>query len=277
MQPQQNRALVSVDLGAQSCRVALLRTAGGRPTVDIVHRFANGPVTSGGALRWEIGRIFAGVMEGLRRSAEAAPEGIASLGIDGWGVDYVRLDRDGRRLGDPYCHRDERAARAMRELFLRIPPERLYALTGIQLLALNTLFQLYADQLAGVDPEARWLNLPEYLTHLLGGQAVSEYTNATHTQPAGLGSAESCQEIFREAGLSLAAAPRIVPPGTVVGTPAGELAGLAAFSRCALVVPACHDTASAIAGIPAGGDDWTFVSSGTWSLVGTLRGSPCAG
>src|ERR1041385_8472185 len=177
MQWPHNKALVSVDLGAQSCRVAVLRTAGQGPSVEIVHRFPNGPVFREGGLRWEIGRIFEGVLQGLRLCASAAPEGIASLGIDGWGVDYVRLDRAGRPLGDPYCHRDERAERAMRELFRRIPPQRLYALTGIQLLPLNTLFQLYADHLAGVDPDARWLNLPEYITHLLGGEAVSEYTN----------------------------------------------------------------------------------------------------
>jgi rhamnulokinase len=275
MQWPHNKALVSVDLGAQSCRVSLLRSPGGRPEIEILHRFPNGPVVSAGGLRWEIGRIFDGVTAGLRKCASAAPEGIASIAVDGWGVDYVRLDATGRRLADPFCHRDERATRAMRELFLRLPPERLYALTGIQLLALNTLFQLYADNLAGVDPQARWLNLPEYITHLLGGQAVSEYTNATHTQLVALGSREWCDEIFREAGLAKAAAPRIVPSGTVVGTVSGELRELPAFSGTALIVPACHDTASALAGIPASGDDWAFISSGTWSLVGTLLRSPC--
>jgi len=270
-----DKALVSVDLGAQSCRVALLRVLSGRPEIGIVHRFPNGPVFSAGGLRWQIRRIFEGVTAGLRMCASAAPEGIASIAVDGWGVDYVRLDRAGELLADPFCHRDERAERAMRALVRRITPERLYALTGIQLLALNTLFQLYADNLAGVDPEARWLNLPEYITYRLGGEAVSEYTNATHTQLVGLGTREWCDEIFREAGLAKGAAPRIVPPGTAVGRPAGELGRLRAFAGAALVVPACHDTASALAGIPASGDDWAFISSGTWSLVGTLLRTPC--
>ncbi len=105
----------------------------------------------------------------------------------------------------------------MDELLKRIPAERLYELTGIQLLSLNTLFQLYADNLAGIAPRARWMNLPEYVMHLLGGRAVSEFTMATHTQMMRLGTQEWCEEIFRESGLERRAAPEIVPTGTCIG------------------------------------------------------------
>lgn len=268
------KAIVAVDLGAQSCRVSLLRNRE-RPEISVVHRFPNAPVASPNGLHWDIERIFAGVEAGLRQCAELATEGIASIGIDGWAVDYVRLDAGGKRLGDPFCYRDERAARAMRDVFESVSSARLYDLTGIQILSLNSLFQLYADKLAGVDAEDRWVNLPEYITHLLGGRLVAEYTNATHTQLVSLGEQKWCGEIFRATGLALAAAPEIVATGTFVGSIAGELSRLPALRDAELIVPACHDTASAIAAIPAVGDDWAFISSGTWSLVGTVLSRPC--
>lgn len=269
------KALVAVDLGAQSCRVSLLRRSNGGPDIRVVHRFPNAPISSAKGLHWDIARIFTGVEEGLRRCAEIAAEGIASVGIDGWAVDYVRLGRDGRRIGDPFCYRDERSTRAMQEVFKILPPEKLYELTGIQIIGLNSLFQLYADKLAGVESESRWLNLPEYVTRLLGGRPVAEYTNATHTQLVSRGTQGWCDEIFRATGLAISAAPEIVGTGTVVGTIAGDLSRLRALSDTQLIVPACHDTASAIAAIPAVGDDWAFISSGTWSLVGTVLSRPC--
>lgn len=269
------RALVAVDLGAQSCRVSLLRWIGGEPEIRVVHRFANAPIGSAEGLRWDIARLVAGTKDGLRRCAEIATEGIASVGVDGWGVDYVRLDEGGKLLGNPFCYRDERTTRSAEEVFQKISPEEIYKLTGVQLLNLNTLYQLYADKLAGVDARARWVTIPEYVTHLLGGKIVSEYTHATHTQLAALGKQEWCEEIFQATGLERSAAPEIVPTGTVVGNLNCELGALPAFRETKLVVPACHDTASAIAAIPATGEDWAFVSSGTWSLVGTVLQKPC--
>src|SRR6266436_7305857 len=115
-------ALVAVDLGAQSCRVSLLRLKQGQTQIQVMHRFANGPIATQEGLRWDIGRIFDGVKDGLRLCAEAAPEGIASVGVDGWAVDYARLDENGEALGDPFCYRDERTQKAEKrstELFLR--------------------------------------------------------------------------------------------------------------------------------------------------------------
>lgn len=270
-------ALVAIDLGAQSCRVSLLRWKQDRPHIHLIHRFPNAPIATQEGLRWDIGRIFEGIQDGLRLCAEAAPEGIAAVGVDGWAVDYVRLDENGVAIADPFCYRDERTKEAEKKVYDMISPSRLYSLTGIQLLSLNTLFQLYADKQAGRSPGTLWLNLPEYVTSRLGGQRVAEYTNATHTQLVRLGTQEWCEEIFRETGLSLSAAPRIVPTGSVVGRLGGELSKLPAFRDTQLMVPACHDTASAIAAIPASGDDWAFISSGTWSLVGTVLSSPCVG
>jgi len=268
-------ALVAIDLGAQSCRVSLLRWKQDRPHTHLIHRFPNAPIATQEGLRWDIGRIFDGIQDGLRLCAEAAPEGIAGVGVDGWAVDYVRLNENGVAIADPFCYRDERTHEAEKKVYDMISPSRLYSLTGIQLLGLNTLFQLYADKQAGRNLGTPWLNLPEYVTYRLGGQRVAEYTNATHTQLVRLGTQEWCEEIFREIGLSLSAAPRIVPTGSVQGRLGGELSKLPAFRDTQLIVPACHDTASAIAAIPARGEDWAFISSGTWSLVGKVLSSPC--
>lgn len=276
MEFSQNKgAFVAADLGAQSCRVSLLRWKQGNPQLEVIHRFPNTPIATQDGLRWDLKRILEGIKTGLRRCAEAATEGIAAVGVDGWAVDYVRLTGDGSPLANPFCYRDQRTRKAQQEVHQMISPERLYALTGIQLLGLNTLYQLYADKLIGIDSPLPWINLPEYITYRLGGKPVAEYTNATHTQLVRLGTHQWCDEIFQTVGLNVTAAPEIVPTGSIVGTMGGELADLPAFRKTQLIVPACHDTASAIAAIPADGDDWAFISSGTWSLVGRVMDSPC--
>jgi rhamnulokinase len=269
------KPLVAVDLGAQSCRVALLRWNRGEPEITVIHRFANEPQSIGDELRWDIGAIFEGIKTGLRLCCSSAPEGIASIAVDGWAVDYVRLDTAGNPITLPFCYRDARTEAAEKKVHAVLRPARLYALTGIQVLRINTLYQLYADKIAGLDARLPWLNLPEYITYRLCGQRVSEYTNATHTGLIGLGTHSWCREIFDELGLAVTAAPAIVPSGSVLGPVTGELATLAAFQGTKVIAPACHDTASAIAAIPATGDDWAFISSGTWSLVGTVLDSPC--
>ena len=269
------KALVAVDLGAQSCRVSLLRWIGSEPEIEIIHRFSNAPVSANNGLHWDLETILDGVMFGLRSCAAHAPEGIASVAIDGWAVDYVRLDEGGNPVAPPFCYRDARTEEAQKEVHAILSASRLYSLTGIQILRLNTLYQLYADKLAGFDPHSPWVNLPEFITYRLCGRRVSEYTNATHTGLVQLGTQRWCDEIFQELGLDVTAAPEIVPSGSVLGPISTELASLSAFRETQVIVPACHDTASAIAAIPAIGDDWAFISSGTWSLVGTVLDASC--
>lgn len=274
--PTDKRALIAVDLGAESCRVSLLRWTDGRPEISLVHRFGNAPREVDGRLRWNFAMIMAGLDEGLRKCAAVAVEGVRSIAVDGWAVDFVRVGADGQALADPFCYRDERTVKAERELYHRISPDRLRELTGIQLLRINTLYQLYADVLEGI-PGGPWLNLPEYVLLRWGGRAVAEYTNATHTQMVELDTRQWSSEIFQAAQLDLASAPKLVPPGTEVGRLRESISELPAFHDTVLIAPACHDTASAIAGIPATGNDWAYISSGTWSLVGTLLEQPCNG
>jgi rhamnulokinase len=278
LKPNDQRASIAVDLGAESCRVSLLRWKNGRPSIELVHRFANNPREIDGGLRWDLKCIVNGLEEGLRKCAGLATEGIRSIAVDGWAVDYVRIDATGHPLADPFCYRDPRTVKAERAAHRKCSQERMRELTGIQILPLNTVYQLYADQLAGFsesDSDAQqWINLPEYLLSHWGGARIAEYTNATHTQLVELYKKQWCREIFNSLRLDLASAPKLVPPGTEVGKFSGPLSDLPAFADTTLIAPACHDTASAIAGIPATGNDWAYISSGTWSLVGTLIEQP---
>ncbi|HEX2917846.1 MAG TPA: FGGY family carbohydrate kinase, partial [Edaphobacter sp.] len=271
--PEDRRASIAVDLGAESCRVSLLRWVGSSPRIELVHRFGNGPVQRQDGLHWPLERIAEGVEQGLRMAAGLAPEGVRSIAVDGWAVDYVRLDEQGVPIAEPFCYRDERNVRAETDLHTKISAARMREITGIQQLSINTVYQLYADREAGYAP-SRWLNLPEYMLARLGGAPVAEFTNATHSQMIDMHSRQWSEEIFREAGLKLELAPKIVPPGTRLGKVSGPLNSLPAFRDTELIAPACHDTASAIAGIPALGDDWAYISSGTWSLVGALTHHP---
>jgi rhamnulokinase len=265
--------LVAVDLGAESCRVSLLRWIDGEPEIRLVHRVANSARNQGDGFRWNIDAICKGVEEGLRACASLAPEGIAAIGVDGWAVDYVRLNPGGQPVADPFCYRDGRTLEAQRQILSRISADRLYELTGVQILPLNTLYQLHAD--SGAKQTFPWVTLPEFLLYRWGGRRVSEYTNATHTQLLGIHGQNWCPEIFDAAGLDASAAPPLARPGTDIGRLQGELAALPAFGDTRLIAPACHDTASAIAGIPALGPDCAFISSGTWSLVGCVLEAAC--
>lgn len=267
-------ALVAIDLGADSCRVSLLQWHGTAPAVRMVHRFANGPLAQGESLCWDLDRICRELDRGLRECAALAQQGIASVGVTGWAVDYVRLDRHGQPLAPPYCYRDPRAAEAMTEAHRRISAEHLYAITGVQIQPINTVYQLCADKLSGIPAGAPWVNLPEFILHWLGAPLVAEYTNASHTGLLDLTTKGWSHEILDALDLDVAALPELVAPGSRLGPLNNHLRILPAFQSSQLIAPACHDTASAVAGIAPREDSWAYISSGTWSLVGALQPAP---
>ena len=268
---EDRRALVAIDLGAESCRVSLLRWKNDVPTVELIHRFPNHAIETPDGLHWDLPVILDGLHAGLRQCAAIATEGIRSIAVDGWAVDYVRLDAHGQPAAIPFCYRDERTIAAESALHERISATRMRELTGIQLLRINTAYQLFAD--AAELRTLPWLNLPEYSLHTLGARRTSERTNASHTQLLGL-DGDWCDEILRAVEVSRAAMPELVNPGTDVGQLTGPLASLSSLTNARLIAPCCHDTASAIAAIPDPAGDWAYISSGTWSLVGTLLHEP---
>lgn len=267
-------ARIAIDLGAESCRVSLLRWSSGQPRIELIHRLPNGPVHTGVSLCWPFDRILQGLYDGLVKAAEAAPEGIASIAVDGWAVDYVRLGPDGNAVSNPFCYRDERTLPAKEQVDRLISPEVAWRHAGAQPIRLNTVYQLFADRASGMDVTAPWVCLPEYVLHRLGARRTAEYTNATHTGLVDLHTRDWSRPLVDAIGIHAASLPTVVETGTIVGQLSGPLAQLPAYRNTQLIVPACHDTASAIAGIPVALDDAAYICSGTWSLVGTLIAEP---
>jgi len=284
----QEAARVAIDLGAESCRVSLLRWTNSKPNFEVIHRIPNGPLRRGDSLCWPLSRILAGLEEGLRKAAAAAPEGIASVGVDGWSVDYVRLAPDGSMLREPFCYRDERTTATKEAADRIISSFDLYQRTGTYPHKINTVYQLLADPAActegengkigrkhqKIDAGAPWVMFPEFVLYWLSGRRVAEYTNATHTGLVNLKTENWDAELFELLGLQLEAAPPLVSSGTVLGPLTGPLAQLDAFRATQIIAPATHDTASAIAGIPTDLSSAAYISSGTWSLVGTITREP---
>jgi len=268
--------MAAVDLGAQSGRVALGRFDGERLSVSEVHRFPNIPVRTRGTLQWDILRLYQDVLEGLRAAGRAASR-VDSIAVDSWAVDFGLLDRAGRLLGNPVHYRDARRAAAFDGVLARVPARELYERTGIQLLPINTVFELAAmasehdPALAAADA---LLLVPDLLHYWLSGARTSELTNATTTQcfdpRAGRWDAELLARLEIPAGLM----PEVVSPGTQLGALAADVAVETGLDSAAVIAVGTHDTASAVAAIPFRQPGSAYVSAGTWSLVGLEVAEP---
>lgn len=264
----------AVDIGASSGRVILGKIKGvsdAGPAVDlqVVHRFPNGVVESDGGLRWDFDSLFAEVLNGLEAAAEAATaagEKIASIGIDTWAVDYGLVNASGELTAQPFSYRDGRGGSAVERVHGVIDPERLYATTGLQFLPFNTVYQLATERdLNGVQP----LLIPDLIAFFLTGQRRTEATNASTTGLFDAVTGDWALEFFSALELRPDLFPPLVQPGETVGTILPEIAlrtGLA--PETTVVAVGSHDTASAVAAVPAATEDFAYISSGTWSLVG---------
>jgi rhamnulokinase len=269
--------IVAVDLGAESGRVVLCRWSGEEGILEEVHRFPNGARQEGSHLVWDLDRLWQEVVKGLRLAVAKAGGRVASVGVDGWGVDYVLLDRTGNRIGRAYCYRDARNLPQMERAFALLSQKRMYEITGIQFLPFNTVFQLMAHAAefpSEWERAAKWLTLPEYFLFRLSGVAMAEYTQASTTQLLDVHKRSWSEELARALGLNLEKFPPIAPPGTPLGKVRKELATDLGLSNVQVIAPACHDTGAAVAGIPFPHENMAFISSGTWSLVGMVLMNP---
>jgi sugar (pentulose or hexulose) kinase len=255
--------VAAVDLGASGGRVMAGQVSAAGVALHEVHRFANEPVTAGGTLYWDILRLLAEVRAGLEAAARQFP--LASAGIDSWGVDFGLLDETGALLSNPVHYRDVRTAGVR----IPVPAAELYAVTGIQHLPFNTVYQLAATPM--LRHAATMLLIPDLLVYWLTGQAGAEVTNASTTSLYDVRAQDWATGLIRKAGLP----PRIFPPlrrpGEVIG-PILEPNGLG--SPLPLIAVGSHDTASAVAGVPAEGPGFAYISSGTWSLAGVELDAP---
>jgi len=268
---------LAFDLGAESGRAVIGLLEGGRVSIRELHRFPNAPVTVDGHLHWDVPALLREVKAGLKVCAGEIGSGIEGLAVDTWGVDFGFLDGRGHLLGLPFAYRDLRNVKAM-EAFLRtFPRERVYEITGIQFLPFNSLFQLHA--FAMEDPgrlrqAADFLFMPDLMTYLLSGAIANEATIASTSQLIEPRRGAWSDELIGALGLS----PRLfhapVRPGTVLGRLLPALARETGCPEIPVIAAASHDTASAVAAVPAKGMDWAYISSGTWSLVGIDAPAP---
>lgn len=261
------RTVAAVDLGAESGRVATIAFDGERLDLDVTHRFSHVPAQRDGLLRWDLQRIWREVQHGLGLLA-AGDRPISSVGVDCWGVDYGLLDDNGGLVDDPTCYRDPRNVAAMRRALRELGPEQIYDATGVQIIAINTLFSLASDVRDHPDRVARanrLLMLPDVVHHLLSGSDVTEFTSASTTGALDMRTGEWAAPLLDHLGIPSRIMPPVVPPGTDVG-PLLEADG--ALTGARVVLPPAHDTASAVVGTPFAGEHELFISSGTWSLVG---------
>jgi rhamnulokinase len=269
--------MIAVDLGAQSGRAALGRFDGERLSVTEVHRFPNVPVRIHGTLFWDVLRLYDGLLEGLRAAGREAGGRVDSVGIDTWGVDFGLLDRRGRLVQNPVHHRDERTEGAVEQVLARVPARELYGRTGIQLMPINTVFQLNA-MVAAADPALEvaetLLMIPDLLHYWLSGVAVCELTNATTTQCFDPNGSAWAGDIVERLGIPRRLFPEVVPPGTPLGPLRADVVEETRLADAIVVAPATHDTASAVASVPFRRQGSAYISSGTWSLVGVELAAP---
>jgi rhamnulokinase len=260
----------AADLGAESGRVVVGTVGDGGVTLDVVHRFANRPVRLPDGLRWNVLGLLDGVLEGLRA---AGP--LDGVGVDAWGVDYGLVDDGGRLLGLPFHHRDARTAGMVARAFERVAREELYAATGIQTMAINTVFQLLADEgTPALQAAARILLIPDLLALWLCGAAANEITAASTTGVLDARSGAWAFDAIERLGLPARLFGELVEPGTALG-PLLTAHGVPGAPLVRAV--AGHDTASAFAAAPVEDADAAILSSGTWSLLGLELPAPALG
>ncbi|PNI07066.1 rhamnulokinase [Arthrobacter sp. AFG7.2] len=265
----------AVDIGASSGRVilgrVLARGAGGGNSVqlEVVHRFPNGVVEIDGGLRWDFDALFAEVLKGLSAAATVAAvqgERVESIGIDTWAVDYGLVDATGKLTAQPFSYRDDRSRASVEPVHRKLDPARLYGTTGLQFLQFNTIYQLAAEEdLAGLQA----LLIPDLIAFLLTGQRRTEATNASTTGLFDAVAGEWATEFLTALGLRKDLFPPLVQPGETVGTLLPGIAARVGLPQDTRVVAVgSHDTASAVAAVPAEEENFAYISSGTWSLVG---------
>lgn len=264
------RTFIAFDLGAESGRTILGSLKNRQLSIRELTRFPNEMASLAGNLHWDIHRLFQQMKQGLAACASMSAKPV-SIGVDTWGVDFGLLGSDGSFLELPYSYRDHRTDGMMEEYFKLISRERVYELTGIQFMQLNSLFQLLAAKRRDpilLEKATHLLFMPDIFNYFFTGLTRTEFTFATTSQLYNPRSGAWERELFSALGVPTSIMQEIVPPGTILGRVTNEIAEEASLGEISVVAVASHDTGSAIAVIPAEGDDWLYISSGTWSLMG---------
>ncbi|MBR5047016.1 MAG: rhamnulokinase [Eubacterium sp.] len=269
---------LAVDIGASSGRHILSHMEDGKMILEEIYRFPNGMVDRDGQKIWDIDALFGHVVAGMKKCNEIGKIPY-SMGIDTWAVDFVLLDKEDKRIGNAVGYRDSRTRNMDQEVYKIIPEAQLYAQAGIQKQIFNTIYQLMALKMKKpeeLEAAESLLMIPDYFHFLLTGQKVQEYTNASTTQLLDPATKDWDYELIRSLGYPEKIFRKIEKPGYVVGDLTKEMQEEIGYN-CAVVLPATHDTGSAVVAVPSNKDDVLYISSGTWSLMGTeLAAADCS-
>ena len=259
---------IAVDIGASSGRLMLSTLeADGKMTLAEIHRFKNGFSEQDGADRWQIQHLTTEILKGLAKVKAAGIEE-CYVGIDTWGVDYCLLDEKGELMEAPIAYRDKRTQAAMPAFAEKMPLTELYERTGIQLMNFNTVFQLLVEDREKLAKASSLLLIPDYLGYVFTGNKVLEKTNASTMQLLNLSTRKIDSEILEVLQVSEELFPPLVEPGSILGELQRERFAEYDLPKATFITIASHDTASAVVGTPGAGDEWAYISSGTWSLMG---------
>lgn len=269
----EQRNYLAIDLGAESGRTIVGSLDGKHLTLTETHRFANGPVRLNDGLHWDVLRLWSTIKDGISKS-----KNIASIGLDTWAVDFAFLDKNGSLLGNPFHYRDSRTDGMMEEAFKMMPRAEIFANSGLQFMQLNTLYQLLAT--ARKNPEIfelakTFVTIPDLFNFWLTGELTNEFTNATTTQCFDPRARNWSTKILDTFGIPALLFKPTTDPGSTIGTLLPSLAEETGAGEVPVILPACHDTGSAVVAVPAKNQDFVWLSSGTWSILGAEVREPC--
>lgn len=252
-----NKSVLAVDLGAESGRVIEAAFDGERIAMSDVHRFSNTPVYTQDTFHWDVLRLWHNIQKGIAQASDNA----ISVGVDTWGVDFALLDKDGDLLGNPVHYRDKRNNGMMEWVFERVPRREVFEQTGIQFMQINGLYGLAAmvkQESAQLAAAATLLTIPDLFNYWLSGSKTCEFTHATTIQIYNPTTEDWARALLERVGIPTNILTPIVHPGDKIGT----------YNGLDVIVPACHDTGSAVVGVPTTTKNYAYLSSGTWSLLG---------
>jgi sugar (pentulose or hexulose) kinase len=262
---------IAVDLGAESGRVMLGSVSNDKLSLEQIHRFSNSPIKENNSLRWDFNKLFSEIKTGISKAVKAAKAQVWGIGIDSWGVDFGLTDADGRLIENPLHYRDSRTDAMMERAFELMSKREIYENTGLQFMQFNTIYQLLAMRLAysvALAKAKKLIFIADLVSYHLCGKLYGEYTLASTSQLMDMKTGKWSKEVFDKLSLPINIMPRIVKPGTVVGQFTAEIGRQLRCGPIPVIAIGSHDTASAVAAVPAVDTNWAYLSSGTWSLIG---------
>jgi len=269
----QARNYLAIDLGAESGRTIVGSLDGKQLTLTETHRFFNGPVRLNDGLHWDVLCLWSDIKDGIGKS-----KSIDSIGLDTWAVDFALVDKNDSMLGNPFHYRDARTDGMLDEAFKIMPRAEIFANSGIQFMQLNTLYQLIATVRTNpkiFDIAKTFVTIPDLFNFWLTGELTNEFTNATTTQCFDPRTRTWSTKILDAFNIPAHLFKPVTDPGTRIGTLLPSLAEETGAGAVPVILPACHDTGSAVVAVPARNEDFAWLSSGTWSIMGAEVREPC--